>query len=77
MIRNQRILPLLAAFLLIGSLSLAGCRRDDSTTPTPEPAKTVQVVLPMVGDDRSPLPAPGTDVSPLPTPGTDQSPLQP
>ena len=77
MTRHKRTLPPVPAFMLIGRLRLAGCRRDDSTTPTPEPAKTVQVVLPMVGDDRSPWPAPGTDVSPLPTPGTDQSPLQP
>ncbi len=64
MIRNKRTLPLLAAVLLVGSLGLTGCRREDSKTPTPEPRKTIQVVLPMVGDGQSPLPTPGTNQSP-------------
>ena len=64
----QRMTQLLiAAVLLIVSLSLAGCRQDEATA-TPEAKPKAQQMLPLAGS--------GSD-SPLPTPGTGQAPLQP
>lgn len=63
--RKMHIPLLIVAILLISSLSLAGCRQDDSRTPEATPEKQTQQMLPMLGSDQSPLPTPGTDQSPL------------
>ncbi len=64
---RRTILPLVAALLLVLSVSLAGCRQDDATA-TPEARPKIQQMIPLAGG--------GSD-SPLPTPGTEQSPLKP
>jgi uncharacterized lipoprotein YajG len=62
MLRAKLQLFLVAATLIAASLSLAGCRRQE-TTATPTPA--AKLLLPAVGGGHSPLPTPGADNSPV------------
>lgn len=67
MLKHRIGVGVLLVTLALSSIGLAGCRKQDTATPTPAAASTpmLQQSLPSVGSDVSPLATPGSALSPV------------